>query len=158
MGAPAHTARVTPVGIKLKDGFSTTVAFAADPNVSFWEKTVKPPGLDGGDAIEQTTMHNVRLRTMASRSLSTMTPMNLTAAYDPAVYTQILALINVEGSITVHFPDGSRLSFFGFLQSFETQDMSEGEQPEADIVVTPTNVDPADGTEADPVMDSVDGT
>ena len=73
MAAPAITARTTPAGIMLKDGYSTKIAFAADPDVSFWEKTVKPPGIDGGDGIEQTTMHNSAYRTMRSRSLKTLT-------------------------------------------------------------------------------------
>ena len=50
MSAPTVTARGTPAGTKLDDGFSTKVAFAADPTIAFFEKTVQPPGFDGGDA------------------------------------------------------------------------------------------------------------
>lgn len=144
------TARVAPVGTLLDDGFSTKIAFAADPDVSFWEKTVQPPGVDGGDAIEVTTMHNVTWRTMGTRSLKTLTDAATTVAYDPAVFTQIVALINVNGWITVHFPDGSTLDFIGFLRSFEPSDNSEGEQPEATVNISPTNAN-STGAETAPV-------
>ena len=155
---PATTTRQTPNGIKMDDGFSTKLACAADPDIAFWEKTVQPPGLDGGDAIDTTTMHNVTYRTMAPRQLVTMTASEITAAYDPVLYTSILNILNVETSWTCHFPDGSKLDFFGFLQKFEPSEHSEGEQPEANITITPTNQDPTTGAEADPVMTSVAGT
>ena len=158
MGTPTTTARSTPQGIRLDDGFSTLIAFAADPDVSFWEQTVQPPGLDGGDPIETTTMHNENLRTMSSRALKTMTPMTTTAAYDPNVYNNLNSLINVETSITVIFPDGSTLAFFGFLQKFEPQELKEGEQPLASITIVPTNIDPSDGSEAEFVLNSAAGT
>lgn len=158
MGVPAFTTRVTPVGIKLGDGHSTKIAFAADPDVSFWEKQVQPPGMDGGDAIDTTTMYNVLVRTSSSRALITMTEMSCTAAYDPRVYDQILALINVEGAVTVLFPDGSMVAFFGYLKNFEPQQHQEGAQPEANITVVPTNTDPSDGSEAVPNYKTASGT
>lgn len=158
MGSPVVTARSAPVGIKLDDGYSTTIALSQDPDISFWEKTVQPPGFEGGEPIDTSTMHNTNLRTMSSRQLKTMTPMQVTAAYDPAVFEQINDVINEEGSITVHFPDGSTLAFFGFVQNFQPTANSEGAQPEATITIVPTNVDPSDGSEAEPVVNSVAGT
>lgn len=158
MAAPSSTARVAPDGIPLEDGFSTKIAFEHDPNISFWEKTVKPPGLDGGDAIDITTMHNTTWRTFAARDLKTLTEMSTTVAYDPDVYDEILAIINLEGSITVTFPDGSTLDFFGYLRTFEPNDVSEGSQPEATITIQPTNYDPTNDVEAAPVMTEVSGT
>lgn len=158
MAAPVPTTRQTPYGIKLKDGYRTLFTFAADPDVSFWEKTVKPPGLDGGDAIEQTTMHNEDYRTFAPRSLITMTESSMTAAYDPAVLTQIMALINIETTITISFADGSTWAFFGFLKSFETNELQEGEQPNASVSIVCTNFDPTNKVEAGPALASVAGT
>lgn len=158
MAAPTLTARSTPAGIKLDDGYSTKIAFNRDPDVSLWEKTVKPPGIDGGDAIETTTMHNSTWRTMSSRALRTLTESTFTAAYDPKVYDQIVALINAEGSITCHFPDGSTLTFYGYLKTFEVNDHSEGEQPEATCTIVPTNYDPVNRVEAAPVLVDVSGT
>lgn len=159
MAAPTSTARQTPVGIILGDGFSTKIAFARDPDVSFWEKTVGPPGIDGGEAIDQTTMHNVAWRTKSARTLKTLTDSSLTVAYDPNVYNNIIDnLINMAGSITVHFPDGSKLDFYGYLQSFEPDDLTEGEQPTATITIVVTNFDPVNRVEAGPVLTSVSGT
>lgn len=155
---PSTTTRQTPSGIKLDDGFSTKIAPAADPDVSFWEKTVQPPGIDGGDAIDTTTMHNITWRTMAPRALKTLTECSVTAAYDPNLYNSILSLINLETSWTVRFPDGSTLDFFGFLKNFEPQEHQEGEQPEANITIVPTNQDPTTGAEAAPVLTNVAGT
>lgn len=158
MAAPSATARQTPAGIKMDDGHSTLITFAADPDVSFWEKTVTPPGIDGGDAIETHTMHNDEWRTMAPRQLKTLTEMTCTAAYDPDLYNQILALVNVETTVTVRFPDGSTLAFYGYLRVFEPSEMQEGEQPEAEITIQPTNQDPTTGAEEAPVLTSAPGT
>lgn len=144
------TARVTPVGTALEDGFSSKIAFAADPDVAFWEITVTPPGIDGGDSIDQTTMFNTAWRTKAARQLKELTDASLTCAYDPAVISQIIALINVEGLVTVHFPDTSTLDFYGYLKSFTPGELSEGERPEADAVIVCTNYNTASGAEVAP--------
>lgn len=158
MAAPTPSARQTPAGIKLEDGHSTLIAFAADPDVSFWEKTVKPPGIDGGEAIETTTMHNTNWRTMVSRQLKTLTPCSGKAAYDPNVVNNLNDLINVQTTITIHFPDTSTLAFYGFLQSVEFDEMSEGTQPELSYTIVPTNYDPVNKVEAGPVLTSAEGT
>lgn len=159
MANPVTTARQTPAGIMLDDGYSTKIAFARQPNISLWEKTVGAPGMDGGDPIDTTTMHNVTWRVMRARSLKTLTEFTFTAAYDPNVYNTILnTLINQEGSITVHFPDGSTLDFFGYLKMFEAPEHTEGEHPEATVTVVPTNYDPVANVEAGPVLTSVSGT
>jgi len=155
---PTTSTRGTPAGIKLDDGFSTKIAFALNLTVSFWEKTVKIPGIDGGDAIETTTMHNVTWRTMSPRQLKTLTQATGKAAFDPNIYNDILSLINREGSITIRFPDGSTLDFFGYLKSVEFDDLEEGKQPELSYVIVPTNQDPTTGAEAAPVLTSVAGT
>lgn len=158
MTAPSLSTRGTPAGIKLKDGFSTKISFSANLTIEFWEKSVTPPGLDGGDAIEQTTMFNATYRTFAARQLKTMTEVKVKAAYNPKLYTSILALINVETSVTVHFPDGSTLVFYGFLKEFMPGELKEGEQPEADITVVCTNADPTTGAETAAVYTDVVGT
>lgn len=156
--APSTTVRQTPAGIMLNDGFSTKIAFQSDPDVSFWEKTVQPPGIDGGDAIEITTMHNTTWRTMVPRALKTLTEITGTAAYDPNVVNNVNSLINVNNDITVHFPDGSTLDFYGYLKSVEFGENTEGEQPELTYTIVPTNYDNVNRVEAGPVLTSVAGT
>lgn len=157
MAAPTPTARQTPTGLRLTDGHSTKITFARSPAISLWEITVKPPGIDGGDEIDTTTMHNVLWRTRQPRQLRTLTESTFTAAYDPNVYNTILSNLNVNDQITCRFPDGSTLAFWGYLKAFEVNDHTEGEQPEATVTIVPTNQDD-DGAEQAPVMTSVSGT
>lgn len=157
MAAPSATTRQTPSGIKLDDGYQSLITFESDPDVSFWEKSVTPPSIDGGEPIDTTTMHNSTFRTKASRSLKEYGDCTLVAAYDPVCYTQCLALCNVETIITVTFPDGSTLAFHGYLQKFEPNALEEGSQPEATITIVATNQD-SSGTEQAPVLDEVAGT
>lgn len=158
MAAPTPAAYVSPAGIKLDDGYRTTITFTQDTDLSLWYKTVTPPGLDGGDPTNTTTMLNDSLRTFAPKALITMTAMTVNAAYDPDVYNQLLALINVNTTITLTFPDTSTIAFYGYLQKFEPGEMQEGEQPDASITIQPTNQDPSDGGEELPVIYSAAGT
>lgn len=158
MAAPVPANRSDPAGIKLDDGYRTLVAFTADPDASFWEKSITPPGLDGGEEIDTTTMHNDTWRSMAPRALKTMTPFSMTAAYDPVIYSTLVSLINIETTVTIHFPDGSKLAFFGFLKSVEPGELVEGTQPEITVNVVPTNADPTTGEEEDPVLVNAPGT
>lgn len=158
MAAPSTITRVLPDGIMLCDGHSTLIAFEADPDIDFMEITVQPPGIDGGDPIDNTTMHNVAWRTMCPRQLKTLTEFQVTASWDPDVYNQILALINIETNATILLPDGSTLDFFCFIKGVEFSEHTEGERPIMTITVVPTNQDPSDQAEAAPVLTSVPGT
>jgi len=159
MAAPATTTRTTPAGKLLEDGYQALIAFERDPDVSFWEKSVGSPSLDGGDPIDITTQHSSTWRTMSPRSLITSGEFTVTAAYDPDVHNNIVNnLLNQRGSVTITYPDGSTLDFYGFLRVFEPQPMVEGTQPEANITITPTNYDPVNDVEEAPVLTSVAGT
>ncbi len=157
MAAPSATARQTPAGIKMDEGHGTKITFARNPSISFWEKSVQPPGIDGGDAVETKTMFNTQWETMSPSVLMKMTEGKVTAAYDPNLYSSILQLININDVCTVRFPDGSTLAFWGYLQKFEPSELKSGEQPEADITIMPTNRDNS-GVEQAPVLTSVSGT
>lgn len=133
----------------LEDGFSTTYTFASGA-LEFEEISVNPPGIDQGGEIDTTTMHNVAWRTRAAKKLKTLSEGGGTAAYDPAVYTSILAQIGVNQEITITWPDNSTLKFWGFLNTFDPSEVSEGERPEADFSIIPTNRNAA-GVETAPV-------
>lgn len=158
MAPPAPTVRGTPAGIRLDDGFPTKITIGDLTTVSFWEKTVKPTGIDGGDSVPTTTMHNVTWRTMNPRKLKTLTESTSKVAYDPNIYNQVVPYINLKTTITITFPDGSTLAFFGYLKNFEPDEVQEGTQPEATVTLVPTNQDPQTGVEAAPVLTSVSGT
>ena len=159
MAAPATTARQTPVGIPYTDPFPTTIAFANDPNVSFWEKSLTPPTIDGGDGINITTMHNSLWRTMHPRTLLTLSEVTLVASYDERCYSQIATLCNTNGSITIHFPDLATLDFWGYLRVWAPSENAEGgDQPTASITILPTNYDTTNDVEAAPVLTAAAGT
>ena len=158
MAAPSATARQDPGGIRIDDGYRTLITFATDPDVQLWEKSIKPPGMDGGEGIDTTTMHNDTYRTKSPRQLKSLTESTFTAGYDPVIYTSLIALINVETTITITFPDGTTLAFYGYLQKAEQSELKEGEFPEVTCTFTPTNQDPTTGDEEAPVLVNVAGT
>lgn len=158
MGIPPTSTRGTPGGVKLGDGYQTLIAFENDLVVAFYEKTVTPPGFDGGDAVDTTTMHNVTWRTKISRGLIDTTDAGTVVAYDPLVLDEIVALLNVEQGITFNHSNGDKWDIWGFLKSFTPSEDSEGSQPEATIVIVSTNTDPSDGSETGPNFVSDVGT
>lgn len=148
MANPVYTARVTPTGRAMPKGYRCLVTLSLDSDIAFWEKTVKPPGADGGDLIMTSTQHNATYNTFAPQALVTLTPMELTVAWVSASYAQVMAVINLEGSITVTFPSGnSPVNFFGVLNKFEPSALEPTNQPEASITITPTAWDPTNNLE-----------
>jgi hypothetical protein len=139
---------------RIDDGFPTTIDFAAiasGTSLLFWEKEVTPPGVQGGGENDTTTMRNTTWRTKAPKKLKTMSPMNFIASYDPAVYDQILTLIQTNTQITVTFADGSTLVFWGWLDEFTPGASVEGEQPTATCTIIPSNQN-ASKVETAPVL------
>jgi hypothetical protein len=135
---------------RIDDGHSTKVSFADNPSISLWEKEVTPPGVSGGGENDTTTMHNTTWRTRSPKQLKTLSECSFTAAYDPAVYDDIVSMCNNNQLITVTFADGSTLQFWGWLDDFSPSAAVEGEQPTADVTIIPSNQNDA-GTEVAPV-------
>jgi hypothetical protein len=152
MAAPVTTVRGTPTGYKMPDGYQTEIAFSLNPNLSIWEKTAKPPAVDGGEAIQTETMLNVFWRTTSPRHLKSLGPMTVAAAYDPSVLLTMYSMVNQVQSITLMTPTGTTEAFWGFIQKFEPEELKEGEFPMANLTIVPTNWDPANYVEAGPVL------
>jgi len=133
----------------INDGHPTRLTFALFPSVSFCEKAVTPPGIEGGGANDITTMKNTVWRTMSPKKLKSLTEASMTASYDPVVYDDIVAMINTNQVITVTFADGSKIDFFGWLDTFVPGEAVEGEQPTATLTIIPSNQD-ALGAEVGP--------
>jgi hypothetical protein len=137
---------------RLFDGYSTTISFNLAPAVQLWEIEITPPGLDGGGMIDQTNMRNIDFRTRVPKALITLTEMTGVFAYDPIVYNTIKnLLLNVNGAIFVHFPDGQSLQFFGWLNEFKPNRNTEGERPTANATIIPSNLD-LGGNEFVPIL------
>jgi len=129
---------------RMNDGFSTTIGFADYPAVSFWEKEVTPPGIQGGGENDTSTMRNTVWRTKAPKQLKTLSECSFTAAYDPVVYDDIVAMIQTNQLITVTFPSGATVAFWGWLDDFTPGANTEGEQPTADCTIIPSNQNASD--------------
>ena len=157
MAAPTPTARNLPVpGVPLQNGYQTLLTCEADDDISFWEKQVTPPGIEGGDPVDFSTMHNTTWVTIAPGTLLTLTECSMTAGYNPEVIDQILLIINVNTVWTVTFPNGGTTAFHGFLRNFTPAALVRDQHPEANITVVPTNWDGS--SEQGPVTAGLLGT
>ncbi len=158
MSAPVASTRLAPDGDMLEDGFSSKIVFATDRDIALWEITTKPPGVDGGDPIDLTNMHNTEWRTMAAKRLKTLTAGSIKFAYDPTLFKALKNLINVETTITQLFSDGSTIAYFGYLKSAEFDDLQEGVLPQGTATIIPTNREPSTGIEYGPTVTATTGT
>jgi hypothetical protein len=137
-----------PVGTYLKDGYQYIVMIGGAAGIPLWisaEGGGKPPGLDGGEKINITSMHNKVMRTFVPRHLITLDDSTMTAFYDPKVLNNLLALINVQTVMTAYFPDGSSWSWWGALTKFIPGELKEGTAPTAEVTLIATNRDPSAG-------------
>ncbi len=159
MAAPTPTARQTPAGIPVWDGYQVLYTFKRFPAVKLWEKATTPPGVEGGEGIDQTTQHNAFRRTKKPRALYEMTDGSFTCGYDPVVYDTILQMVNIEDEVTALFCDGSTIVDYGYLRSFIPAQMVEGTMPEATVTIVWTGLDPGTSLlEQAPVTTSIPGT
>lgn len=158
MAAPTVTNRTAPVGIPLVEGYQILLAMSQDPDISIWEKTIKLPGVDMGDAIDITTQHNTAWITKLSGKLAELTEFTVVGSFDPDAYNQLIAIKGVNGAMTIHLPDGSTISFFAYVKSAEGPEGKRREQPDMTVTIQPTNFDPVNRVEAAPVITSVAGT
>lgn len=158
MAAPTPVAMGTPSGRKLKDGFSTRIAHSLAPTVAFWVKSLTPPSLDGGDPVEQKTMHSVLYEQVAPRTLVKTGPVVYKVAYDPIVWSTLPALINKKGSATIQFSNTATVTSWAYIQKFDPGEVVDGTQPDGTVTIVTTNTDPSDDSEAGPVYTAPTGS
>ena len=158
MAAPSPTARGTPFGHRLKDGFKCFYTFAALPKLSVWETEATPIGMDAGDKINTTTMFNVAVVTYAAPQLIDFTDGQFVGAYDPKVKTQLVSMLGVEQVITCTYSNGDTEAFYGFLKSAQFGSMVRNGMPTGTFVIVCTNVDPINDVEEVPVITLSGGT
>ena len=158
MAAPVVTPHQQSTGFKMGDGYYFRYVFQNKPNIALWEVTGKPPGLDGGELIDNTSMQNTHWRTRRTRHLITLTPSECTCYFDPDVFPDLLLMLNEEQSVTFWYPDNSAEAFFGAMTKAEWGEFREGDPPTVVVTVSPTNYDPVNGVEAAPVFQPAAGT
>jgi hypothetical protein len=136
----------------LTDGHPTYMTFYAlgtGVSILLKEVSVTPPGVEGGGPNDTTTMRNVNWRTKQPKHLKELSDGACVFQYDPAIYDQILSIVNVNGVIRLDFPDGSALQFWGWLNNFTPGEAVEGAMPTATGTVHCSNQDDA-GNEVAP--------
>lgn len=143
--------------LRLDDGFATIITLANIPTIKLFEKEVTPPGYSAGGPIDTTTMRNTAYRTMAPRYLKSLTQVTATVAYATDALTDIWAQIGVIQLVTVTYPDGSSLQFYGWIEEFTPGNHTEGEQPTATLTIQPSMRD-LNGNEVAPVYNEPEET
>lgn len=126
---------------KLNDGFGTLITFATTSSAKLYETEVTPPGVEGGGPIDTSTFKNTAWRTAQAKVLKKLTQGSGVYAYDPECYTAMMGAINVNQLITVNFPEGDTLAFWGFIDSFKPTGLTDGGRPTATVVFEPTLTD-----------------
>jgi len=133
------------------DGHSTKITFASNASVELWEKEVTPLSLEGGDGKDITTMHNVTFKTKAPNVLIEVGECACSVSYAIGTYTDMLDMLNENQLITITFPDGATVAFWGWISEFKPSSNKEGEMPTADLKIIPSNRNDA-GAETAPVF------
>lgn len=139
--------------LTLKDGHGIFLAFAVDSSffLSVDPTSITPPGVDGGDKIDQTSHSNSAFRTAYPRKLKEITDSSFTAMFDPDYYSNIINnVINKNTLITFTFPDSSTVAVYGYLKSFAPNEFVEGEPATGEFEIVITNVHSDTGVETGP--------
>ena len=148
MAAPPVTARITPTGYKLSEGFKATIAFSKNPGINIWEVETGPAGMEVVE-INTTTQHNIRYVSKYPSYLVASDDIVGTAAYDPDVMDALVGMLgDPGGSFTIHMPEGTTHSYWGFLKSFKFQPLRVAQFPLANYAICVTNYDPVNKVEA----------
>lgn len=137
---------------RLDTSYGVSISFADAPSIKMWEKSVTPPSVSHGGAIDTSTLRNVGWRTKNPKVLKDMGESSATVAYDPAIYDDIMDVLGTNQLITVTHPNGDTWAFWGWIDSFQAGEMGvDEEQPTATITIIASNQN-ASGAEVAPVF------
>jgi hypothetical protein len=110
---------------RLDDGHPTIVSLAA--GACLWEKSVTMP-----------TIPNIQWRTNAPKHLHIATDIAFTAAYAVGGSTELRNQINKNQVVLIVFGDGSKMAFWGWLNSFASGEVLDT-QPTASCTIIASN-------------------
>lgn len=158
MANPTATTRILPGGVRLDNGWPTTIAFASNPSIEIYEKSIQPARISVGDPIMTDTMLNVVAVTKAPPCLEDWGDIVVVAAYDPSVMDELRTLLGQIDSVTINFPEGTQYVFWAYLGSIEFSPLVKNTQPEVTLTITVTNWDPIRCVEALPVINQGTGS
>lgn len=152
MANPPVTTRTLPVGIKLPEGFKTTIAFSLIPGVNLYEIDVPIPGAEA-TPIDTTTQLNTKWHTKWMSALVDSGTVSGTAGWDPSRYNDFIFLTGAQaGAFTIHFSTNATISCWGGLLSFVPQPHKFAQFPTVNFSVLNTNWDPVNNLEVGPYV------
>lgn len=158
MASPPVTARTIPSGYKLPEGFKATIAFSKKPALNIWEVETAPSGMEVQE-INTTTQHNIRYVSKYPSYLVANDDITGTAGYDPDVMDDLVSLLgDPTGSFTIHMPDNTSHSYWGFAKSFKFQPLRVAQFPLLSYTLCVTNYDPVNKVEAGVLTTQAAGT
>jgi len=128
-----------------KDGFGVRITLETS-GVTFKEKSVTPPGIEGQDPVDVTNNSKASFREKYARALKEITPASGSVEYDASQLAAINGAVNVHQFVRLDFEEGDALGFYGFLRNFVPDEMTDGEAPTAALELVPCGVN-ASGTE-----------
>jgi hypothetical protein len=124
----------------LKDGIGSRISINIG-NAFYAEIEITPPEVDGRGGIDMTSLRNRGWITMAPKSLKALNAMTARVQYDPIMYGVVIGILQRNRQMSVTFPDGGVLTFWGWIDKFTPEGMSEGNKPTATLTIQPSNLD-----------------
>jgi hypothetical protein len=135
----------------LTDGFSTLLGLTLPATTMYAETEVTPAAVVGGGGIDQTSMRSDLVRSQLPKALYGHGDITVRVAYDPAIQEQLeLAAINVNQTMGIRFPDNQGYLFFGWIDNFAPDGLTEGNRPTAMMTIKVSNVNDTTGEEEPP--------
>ncbi len=128
----------------LKNGFKTLVTFSQVLFPDFYgEVEVTPPGTSARGGIPQSTMRNILWTTQLPKGLKELQPLTMKVAYDTRLIPVLMTLVGVNQRVTIRWPDGATLSFWGWIDEATFDSMTEDNRPIYNLSVQTSNVNAA---------------
>lgn len=123
-------------------GYNIQVSFSLLEGVTLHCKSVTPPSMEAGEPIDVTTNSTVGLKAYVAPDLAEPGEMSFTAAYDPAMDTQVKAILGKKGITTITYGECSNRATSEsyqfedtYIKSWAPQAMTMGTMPEVQITI-----------------------
>jgi hypothetical protein len=132
---------------EITDGQGTTLTLVTS-DVTIRKMRVKTPGVSGGGKLNKTGLENTTWRTFSPKTLKELTNAEFEGYWDPAEH--LGAPVNTNQLIRITYPAGDKIEFWGFLDSLDGVESTEGNNVNCTGIIMPTCRN-GSGVETDPV-------
>lgn len=119
--------------LHLTDGQGIRIVLV-NQGLVFYEKSVQPSGVEGGDPINITTNDNTAYESQAPRTLRMRMQSQSVVTYDSTDKAAYEAAVDQSDSIRIDYPDDTTELYVGWLRSFIPDSAENGSQPQATAI------------------------